>query len=55
MRATLVAATVGVLVSSAVAASDLVAERVQKLTRAVRWQPVAEISIGFKTHHPQGW
>lgn len=54
MRATLVAAAVGVLVSSAVAASDLVAERVQKLTRGVRWQPVAEISIGFKTHHPQG-
>ena len=35
-------------------ASDVVAERVQKLTRAVRWQPVAEIKLPFKTHHPQG-
>ena len=43
-----------VLGSSAVAASDLVAERVQKLTRAVRWRPVATIPINFKTHHPQG-
>jgi Family of unknown function (DUF6454) len=40
--------------SSAVAASELVAERVQKLTRAVRWRPVATIPINFKTHHPQG-
>ena len=43
-----------VLGSSAGAASDLVAERVQKLTRAVRWRPVATIPINFKTHHPQG-
>jgi hypothetical protein len=42
------------LASSAAAANDLVAERVQKLTRAVRWQPVAEIPIAFPTHHPQG-
>jgi len=42
------------LASSAVTASELVAERVQKLTRAVRWQPVAEIQVAFKTHHPQG-
>jgi hypothetical protein len=40
--------------ASAVAANELVAERVQKLTRAVRWQPVAAIPINFKTHHPQG-
>ncbi len=40
--------------SSAVAANELVAERVQKLTRAVRWQPLAAIPINFKTHHPQG-
>ena len=40
--------------SSAGAASELVAERVQKLTRAVRWRPVATIPINFKTHHPQG-
>jgi hypothetical protein len=40
--------------SSAVAASELVAERVQKLTRAVRWRPVVTIPINFKTHHPQG-
>jgi uncharacterized protein DUF6454 len=39
---------------SAVAANELVAERVQKLTRAVRWQPVAAIAINFNTHHPQG-
>jgi hypothetical protein len=43
-----------VIGSSAVAASELVAERVQKLTRAVRWRPVATIPINFKTHHPQG-
>jgi hypothetical protein len=43
-----------VLGSSAGAASELVAERVQKLTRAVRWRPVATIPINFKTHHPQG-
>jgi hypothetical protein len=43
-----------VLGSSAVAANELVAERVQKLTRAVRWRPVAAIPINFKTHHPQG-
>jgi uncharacterized protein DUF6454 len=40
--------------SSVAAASDVVAERVQKLTRAVRWQPVAEIPVAVKTHHPQG-
>jgi hypothetical protein len=43
-----------VLGSSAFAASELVAERIQKLTRAVRWRPVATIPINFKTHHPQG-
>jgi hypothetical protein len=43
-----------VIGSSAVAASELVAERVQKLTRAVRWRPVTTIPINFKTHHPQG-
>jgi hypothetical protein len=43
-----------VLGSSAGAASELVAERVQKLTRAVRWRPVATIPINFKTQHPQG-
>ena len=43
-----------VVASSDVAASELVAERVQKLTRAVRWRPVATIPINFKTHHPQG-
>jgi hypothetical protein len=47
--------TVLLLASSAAAlASEVVAERVQKLTRAVRWQPVAEIPVNFKTHHPQG-
>ena len=44
----------GLLAAASAAASDLVGERIQKLTRAVRWQPVAEIAIGFKTHHPQG-
>ena len=43
-----------VIGSSDVAATELVAERVQKLTRAVRWRPVATIPINFKTHHPQG-
>ena len=43
-----------VVASWDVAASELVAERVQKLTRAVRWRPVATIPINFKTHHPQG-
>ena len=43
-----------VVASSDVAASELVAERIQKLTRAVRWRPLATIPINFKTHHPQG-
>jgi Family of unknown function (DUF6454) len=43
-----------VVASSDVAASELVAERIQKLTRAVRWPPLATIPINFKTHHPQG-
>jgi hypothetical protein len=42
------------LASGAALANDLVAERVQKLTRAVRWQPVAEVPLAFRTHHPQG-
>src|SRR5262245_62910270 len=49
-----VIAIAAVLASNLACASDLVAERVQKLTRGVRWQPVAEIPIGFRTHHPQG-
>ena len=52
MRPVLVAAAM--MVSCSAAASELVAERIQKLTRAVRWQPVAEIPINFKTFHPQG-
>jgi hypothetical protein len=43
-----------VVASSDVAASELVAERIQKLTRAVRWRPLATIPINFKTHHSQG-
>jgi hypothetical protein len=49
-----VLAMAAVVVSGTVVANELVAERVQKLTRAVRWQPAAEIPIAFKTHHPQG-
>ena len=52
MRAILLSAAL--LGASAAQASDLVAERVQKLTRAVRWQPAAEIRVNFRTHHPQG-
>jgi hypothetical protein len=52
MRPFLIACA-GLLATSA-AANELVAERVQKLTRAVRWQLMAEIPIAFKTHHPQG-
>src|ERR1700694_4171388 len=32
----------------------LVSERVKKLTRAVKWTPVAAIPINFNTYHPQG-
>src|SRR5262245_49285332 len=49
-----VLAVAALMATGAAVASDLVAERVQKLTRAVRWQPVAEIPLGFRTHHPQG-
>ena len=52
MRAFLVMAAL--LAQGAAAADELVADRVQKLTRGVRWQPVAEIPIAFRTHHPQG-
>ena len=43
-----------VLGSSAGAASELVAERVKKLTRAVQWRQVAAIPMNFNTFHPQG-
>lgn len=42
------------LAASTAVANDVVAERVQKLTRAVRWQPAGEIQMNFRTHHPQG-
>ena len=32
----------------------LVSERVKKLTRAIKWNPVATIPINFNTYHPQG-
>jgi hypothetical protein len=36
------------------AADDKVADRVQKLTRATQWRPVAAIPVNFPTFHPQG-
>ena len=37
------------------AASDpVLGERVLKLTRGTKWNEIAAIKIGFKTHHPQG-
>jgi len=39
----------------ACAAPDpVLGERVLKLTRGTKWNEVAAIKIGFKTHHPQG-
>src|SRR5207249_8839030 len=32
----------------------LISDRVKKLTRAVKWNPVAAIPIAFNTYHPQG-
>ena len=36
------------------APDPVLSERVLKLTRATKWNEVAAIKIGFKTHHPQG-
>jgi hypothetical protein len=38
----------------AAAADEKVADRVQNLTRAAQWRPVASIPISFPTFHPQG-
>lgn len=42
------------LAAGAASADETVLDRVTQLTRGIKWQPVAEVSIGFPTHHPQG-
>ena len=41
-------------VAYAVDEGAVVSERVKKLTRAVKWMPVAAIPLHFNTFHPQG-
>src|ERR1700704_73354 len=41
-------------IAHAVDQGAVVSERVKKLTRAVKWTPVAAIPINFNTYHPQG-
>src|SRR5438552_12451390 len=43
-----------VAIAHAVDQGSVVSERVKKLTRAVKWTPVAAIPITFNTYHPQG-
>jgi hypothetical protein len=31
-----------------------VGDRVMALTRDTEWKPVAPVTVGFVTHHPQG-
>ena len=55
----LIIATVSVATSlsapiASAATDPVLAERVLKLTRATKWNEIAAIKIGFKTHHPQG-
>lgn len=51
----LLAATLTSLAALPAAAADpALGERVLKLTRGSKWNEVAAIKIGFKTHHPQG-
>jgi len=48
-------AVVGLVAPSyAVDQGSVVDERVKKLTRAIKWTPVATIPINFNTYHPQG-
>ncbi len=42
------------IATQASASDDKVADRVQKLTRASKWEPVTPIPISFPTFHPQG-
>jgi hypothetical protein len=41
-------------IAHAVDQGAVVSERIKKLTRAVKWTPVAAIPINFNTYHPQG-
>src|SRR4051812_33571258 len=53
----LAAASIGAVATWPATAAEngaTIAERVQKLTRASQWKPVAAIPIAFPTHHPQG-
>jgi hypothetical protein len=53
---TAIVATIAAAAARAVSDPDrsIVADRVMKLTRASAWKPVASITIGFRTYHPQG-
>ena len=54
----LAACTLSMVVSApyayAVDQGTVVSDRVKKLTRAIKWTPVAAIPINFNTYHPQG-
>ncbi len=43
-----------ITLAQAVDQGAVVSERVKKLTRAIKWTPVAAIPINFNTYHPQG-
>ena len=43
-----------ITLAEAVDQGAVVSERVKKLTRAIKWTPVAAIPINFNTYHPQG-
>jgi hypothetical protein len=53
--ASLVIAAASLIAPLAARAADAaLGERVLKLTRGTKWNEVAALKIGFKTHHPQG-
>ena len=41
-----------ITLAEAVDQGAVVSERVKKLTRAIKWTPVAAIPINFNTYHP---
>lgn len=53
IAAVALAAALSTPIASA-APDPVLGERVLKLTRGTKWNEVAAIKVGFKTHHPQG-
>jgi Family of unknown function (DUF6454) len=54
IAATIIAAASLIAPFAARAADAALGERVLKLTRGTKWNEVAALKIGFRTHHPQG-